>query len=120
MGGHNCICRGFGCLFFVALVWSLTVPRACSLVPLRASLALWMLPTEQTGDRVAGLVVALLIVMTNLQTDLKLGDLTYLIWVDYFNLMQLCVLLIALIQTMVIHRLGHRKLFVQVIVFDRV
>jgi len=75
------------------------------LVSFSGLLALWLLPTEQTGDRVAGLVVALLIIMTNLQTDLKLGDLTYLIWVDIFNLLQTIILVMALFETIYVHSL---------------
>ena len=40
-------------------------------------------------------------------------------WVDYFNLMQLVVLLLALGETMVLHRLEHLKMNDLVVVFDR-
>ena len=48
-------------------------------------LALLMSPGELLGDRCAQLLVAVLIVITTLQTDLGLGNLSYLIWVDYFS-----------------------------------
>ena len=68
-------------------------------------LALLMQPSEMLGDRCAQLLVAILIIVTSFQSDLGLGNLSYLIWVDYFNVMQLVVLLMGLVQTMVIHRL---------------
>ena len=83
-------------------------------------LALLMNPDELLGDRCAQLLVAVLILVTTLQMDLGLGQLSYLIWVDYFNLMQLMVLLVALSQTMVIHRLACRKHNDLVIIIDRV
>ena len=83
-------------------------------------MALLMHHGELIGDRCAQLLVAVLIIITALQIDLGLGNLSYLIWVDFFNLMQLLVLLTALMQTMVIHRLAYRKQTVTVIVFDRV
>ena len=73
-------------------------------------LALWLHPTEYSGDRSAWIVVAVLIVMTFLQADLGLGKLYYLIWVDLLNLMFVFILIIALFETMYIHTLiGQRK-----------
>ena len=63
-------------------------------------MALLMQPGELLGDRCAQLLVAILIVITTLQNDIGLGNLSYLIWVDFFNLMQLMVLLIALAQAL--------------------
>jgi len=65
-------------------------------------------------------LVAILIVITTLQNDIGLGNLSYLIWVDFFNLMQLVVLLITLAQTMIIHRLDHSKCPDVLVFFDRV
>lgn len=83
-------------------------------------LALLMHPGDMLGDRCAQLLVAVLIVITTLQTDLGLGNLSYLIWVDLFNLVQLIVLLVALTQTMIIHRLQHYQMTDIVVIFDRV
>ena len=52
------------------------------LVEIGGLLALYMHPGEMTGDRMAQLLVALLIVVTNLQMDLGLGKLTALMWID--------------------------------------
>jgi hypothetical protein len=49
------------------------------------------------------ILVGGLIVCTNLQADLGLGKLTYLIWVDGFNLMLIALVLVALVQTIVVH-----------------
>ena len=43
---------------------------------------LWLHPEEMMGDRLAAILVAMLIVVTSLQSDLGLGKLSYLIWVD--------------------------------------
>lgn len=82
--------------------------------------ALMMQPGELLGDRCALIVVAVLITLTAIQMDIGLGNLSYLIWVDWFNLLQLIVLLFALMQTMVLHRLEHAKCSDLVIVFDKV
>ena len=42
---------------------------------------LWLDPEEMMGDRLAAILVAMLIVVTSLQSDLGLGRLSYLIWV---------------------------------------
>lgn len=60
---------------------------------------------DHTGDRTAIILVAALIVTTSFQTDLGLGTLHYLIWWDYFNVMQMTVLLTALVIVLWEHRL---------------
>ena len=74
------------------------VKQICTMLLVTAGglLSLLMHPTDLLGDRCAQLLVAVLIIITTLQTDIGLGNLSYLIWVDYFNLMQLIVLIIAL------------------------
>ena len=101
-------------VYFVKQTFTVLLVTAAGLV------ALLMQPSELLGDRCAQLLVAVLIIITSLQTDLGLGSLSYLIWVDYFNLMQLIVLLLALAQTMIIHRLLHDQQTYLVIIFDRV
>ena len=101
-------------VYFVKQTFTILLVTAAGLV------ALLMQPGELLGDRCAQLLVAVLIIITSLQTDLGLGNLSYLIWVDYFNLMQLIVLLLALGQTMIIHRLIYRQETYLVIIFDRV
>ena len=49
--------------------------------------------------------------------DIGLGNLSYLIWVDYFNLVQLVVLMCAMGQTMVLHRYEQNSEFVSL--FDK-
>jgi len=60
---------------------------------------------DHTGDRTAIILVSALIVTTSFQTDLGLGTLHYLIWWDYFNVMQMMVLLTAMIFVLWEHRL---------------
>mgnify|MGYP006108191513 CR=1 FL=1 len=64
---------------------------------------LWLVPDEMMGDRLAAILVALLIVVTSLQTDLGLGKLSYLIWVDAFNVVNLIILVLALFETLLVH-----------------
>jgi hypothetical protein len=90
------------------------------LVTMGGLVALLMQPAELMEGRCAQLLVAILIIITALQMDLGLGNLSYLIWVDYFNLMQLVILLLALAQTMALHRLDHAKMNDFVVIFDRV
>jgi len=98
------------------------VKQICTILLVTAGglMALLMQPNELLGDRCAQILVSVLIIITTLQTDLGLGSLSYLIWVDWFNLMQLSVLLIALAQTMVVHRLDHNKMGGVLVFFDRV
>ena len=53
----------------------------------------------------------------NHQMDIGLGNLSYLIWVDYFNLVQLVVLMCAMGQTMILHRYEQNSEFVSL--FDK-
>ena len=93
------------------------------------------------GDRVAAILVAMLIVVTSLQSDLGLGKLScaayhptrlpltlttppppltphtfdlarYLIWVDTFNLTSLVMLSIALVESILVHLLCRRNYMV--------
>jgi len=67
--------------------------------------SMYLHPQDNTGDRAALIIVAFLIIITNLQADLGLGDLTYLIWYDYFNLFIVTLLCATLIETMTVHRI---------------
>lgn len=60
--------------------------------------------TDHTGDRVALILVSALIVVVSFQADFGLGKISYLIWFDYFNLTQMGVLALALIETLIEHR----------------
>jgi len=57
------------------------------------------------GDRCAVLFIGFLILVTNMQTDLGLGRLSYLLWLDYFNVLQLAMVIFAVFQTLFIHHL---------------
>ncbi|KAL1498796.1 hypothetical protein AB1Y20_014103 [Prymnesium parvum] len=59
---------------------------------------------DHTGDRVALILVSALIVVVSFQADFGLGKISYLMWFDYFNLTQMGVLALALIETLVEHR----------------
>lgn len=73
------------------------------LICLGGMLAMYMHPAQHTGDRCAQILVAGLIVMTNLKDDLGLGKLNYLLWIDAHNLMLMILLIVVLIETMVVH-----------------
>ena len=68
-------------------------------------LSLLVHPQDHTGDRIAHIMVAALIVVVNYQVDLNIGKLQYLIWWDTFTLTQLMILLIALGETIYVHYL---------------
>ena len=57
--------------------------------------ALYMHPEEHIGDRCSVLFIAFLILVTNMQTDLGLGRLSNLIWLDWFNIVQLIMTILA-------------------------
>ena len=65
--------------------------------------ALWMHPEELVGDRFAVLFIGFLILVTNMQTDLGLGAVNYLLWIDFFNLVQLMLILIAVAESAIVH-----------------
>lgn len=83
-----------------SLVLSVVTVVACLL-------ANYMHPADHTGDRAAIVLVAGLILTANMQADLKLGPINYLIWQDGFNLILIVVTILALVQTMVVHRVWH-------------
>ena len=67
--------------------------------------SVFMHPDDHIGDRSACLFIAFLILVTNMQTDLGLGRLSTLIWLDCFNLIQLALVLVAVTETMVVHQM---------------
>ena len=52
------------------------------LVVMGVLLTLYMHPGDMTGDRLGQLIVALLIIVTNMQMDLGLGKLTSIMWLE--------------------------------------
>lgn len=67
--------------------------------------ALFISAKDHTGDRTALILVAALIVTNSFQADLGLGSLHYLVWWDYFNLMQMGVLVLTLLIALYEHQL---------------
>jgi hypothetical protein len=60
---------------------------------------------DHSGDRAALLGVSILICMVNLDRDHGLGKLTYSTWFDWFNLVQLGVQVVCLLEGFVEHKL---------------
>jgi hypothetical protein len=81
---------------------------------------LWLHPEEMMGDRLAAILVAMLIVVTSLQSDLGLGKLSYLIWVDYFNVISLIMLSCALFESIGVHSLLRKGLDMEAVFLDKV
>ena len=71
-------------------------------------LCLYLSTEEHTGDRVNVIIVGILILMVNFQTDLGLGLITYLIWWDWFNLISMILLMAVLAICLYDHRLYHQ------------
>lgn len=69
---------------------------------------------EMMGDRLAAIIVSMLIVVTSMQSDLGLGRLSYLIWVDNFNVVSLIMLSIALLESIMVHYLLRKNMDVAV------
>jgi len=65
--------------------------------------ACFMHPEENIGDRFAILFIAFLILITNMSMDLGLGVVTALMWVDYFNVIQCVVVLVAVGNSLFVH-----------------
>jgi len=85
-------------VFFVKSMVTTLVVVVGSLVT-----ALFLHPEEQVGDRCSVLFIAFLILVYNMQTDLGLGALTQLLWVDIFNIIQSCMVVFALAESIVVH-----------------
>lgn len=60
--------------------------------------------SDHSGDRAALLGVSILISMINLERDLGLGKLMYATWFDEFNIVQLGVQVIALLEGLLEHK----------------
>ena len=107
VGGNTTIDKST-CVVSVKIkrVWSVFFVKSMvitMLVAIGALLALYMHPGEMTGDRMAHLFVGILIFVVNLQTDLGLGKLTNLMWIDVFNLVQITLLICAVVEGLVVH-----------------
>jgi len=83
-----------------SIVLSIVTVMACLL-------ANYMHPADHTGDRAAIVLVAALILTSNIQVELPLGTIQYLIWQDGLNLLLILITLASLVQTMTVHRIYH-------------
>mmetsp|Transcript_8680 Transcript_8680/g.24070 ORF Transcript_8680/g.24070 Transcript_8680/m.24070 type:complete len:465 (+) Transcript_8680:1298-2692(+) len=68
-------------------------------------LALTLAPTDLMGDRVTTILFSALIVTTNMQGNIGLGSLQYILWYDIFNLTQFLILFMVLMETLYVHKL---------------
>lgn len=76
---------------------------------------------DHTGDRAAIVLVAGLILTANIQAELNLGKINYLIWQDGFNLMLIVITLLALAQTVYVHRIWrHEQQQARALSIDRI
>lgn len=73
-------------------------------------LTVFFMSFDLMGDRFAVLFIAFLIIVTNMQTDLGLGKISYVLWIDLFNLSQLVLTLLVVIETTVVHVLASREM----------
>lgn len=71
--------------------------------------ALLLAPTDMIGDRITTVLFSALITTTNMQGDIGLGSPQYILWYDYFNLVQFVILLAVLIECIYVHRLVIRQ-----------
>ena len=68
-------------------------------------LSMYLSASDHTGDRIAAVMVSILILMVNFQSDLGIGKITYLVWWDVFNLISMGVLALVLIEALWEHTL---------------
>jgi len=68
-------------------------------------MSLYLTANDHTGDRTGMILVGALILIVNFQFDQGLGNITYLVWWDIFNLVQMLMLLGVLIIALYEHRL---------------
>eukprot|EP00966_Prymnesium_polylepis_P299476 6920516-Prymnesium_polylepis.1 len=61
---------------------------------------------DHTGDRCAVLFLAMLILVTSMQQDLGLGNVTSVLWLDKFCACQFLLVLLSLQMTVIVHRLA--------------
>jgi len=55
--------------------------------------------------RSATLLLSILIIIYEMRVDYRLGDVTYLIWMDYFSIVLVVLLLVGLTEAVSVHRL---------------
>ena len=80
----------------------------------------YFLVFDIAGDRAALLSVSMLINMVNLQQDYGLGKLMYAMWFDSFSISQIAISLIAIIETIIEHRLYHAGFEVEALVLQSI
>lgn len=68
-------------------------------------LSMYLNAADHTGDRIAAILVSILILMVNFQANLGIGKITYLVWWDTFNLISMGVLTVCLIEALYEHNL---------------
>ena len=68
-------------------------------------LAVLLRAEDHSGDRAALLGVSLLINMVNIERDNGIGKLAYSVWFDTFNLSQIIIIVIAVIEGLIEYRL---------------
>jgi len=68
--------------------------------------AIMMHIEDNAGNRETVLFVAFLIALSNMQmTDLGLGKINELLWIDIFNIVQLALVTVAILETITVHYL---------------
>lgn len=67
--------------------------------------SMYLSAADHTGDRIAAIMVSILILMVNFQSDLGIGKITYLVWWDVFNLVSMGVLALVMLEALYEHLL---------------
>ena len=77
-------------------------------------------PEDNIGDRFAVLFIAFLIIVVAMQGDLGLGQVSQLLWVDTFNIVQIFLIAIAMFESVIVHYLLKTQRDREAISIDRV
>lgn len=101
-------------VFFVKMMLTSVIVVSGSLIT-----ALYMHP-EEHANRCNVLFIAFLILVYNMQVDLGLGAITQLLWLDVFNIVQSCLVLVAVGESTIVHLLLKGKQDSLAISIDRV
>jgi hypothetical protein len=114
------------CLLEVPIVRNYVVYVVQRLIPLMligggALMALFINPTAAPapGARMGILLSTMVLISLKSNSDLGLGTLTYLIWIDYMKLCQFMILLSAVFETALVHHVSGKGNIPKALMIDR-
>jgi len=86
-------------------VWIVKTLLVSVLVVYGGLISVYLHPADFIADRLALIITSMLIIVTNMQSDLGLGSITYIMFVDFFNLLQIFACVIGMVFSVFVHYL---------------